>query len=153
MQAVFSLHPFEKKYPISIDAIRGVHHPIEACMRLLHFIFTLLMLGFAALQWNDPDRIIWISFYLTTALMAMLAITNTCKPCLRAWAMILSVITVIMMTQVFPGVVTFIQTSNYREIFAAMNDEQPYIEQSREFLGLFIVLFYCIYVACVSYQK
>ena len=122
-------------------------------MRLIHFIFTFVMLGFAALQWNDPDRMLWISLYLTTALMAMLAITYFCKPCIRAWAIMLCVISLIIMTQVFSGVVTFIQTSSYREIFSAMNDEQPYIEQAREFLGLLIVLFYCIHVANASHAK
>ena len=52
-----------------------------------------------------------------------------------------------MTTQTFSGIAAYLQKSNYQEIFSDMSDDKPYIEQVREFLGLLIVLLYCIFVA------
>lgn len=104
----------------------------------------MLMLSFTALQWNDPDRLIWIGIYFTTALLAFMALIELCKPCVRIWAIVLCLIAIIMMALVFPGVVTFLQKSNFQEIFSIMSDNQPYIEEAREFLGLLIVVVYCM---------
>lgn len=122
-------------------------------MKVLHIFFSFLMLSFAALQWNDPDRVIWIGIYVATALMALIAFTEVCKSCVQAWAIMLSIISLIMLIQTLPGVITFVQTSNYGEIFSPMTEDKPYIEQVREFLGLLIVMIYSIYVAILFYKS
>ncbi len=122
-------------------------------MKAIHIVFALLMLSFAALQWNDPDRVIWISIYLATALMACLVYYDICNPCLQAWAILFCLITFIMILLVFPGVIEFIQNSNLQEIFSTMSDEKIYIEQTREFLGLLITLSYCIYIVIKYYKQ
>ena len=106
----------------------------------------MLMLSFTALQWNDPDRLIWIGIYFTTALLALMALIELCESCVRAWAIVLCLIAIIMIALVFPGVVTFLQISNFQEIFSTMEDNKPYIEEMREFLGLLIITVYCIVI-------
>ena len=115
-------------------------------MKLAHSVFMLVMLFFAVLQWNDPDRLKWVGIYLAAALLALFITIDICKPCMRAWVIMLSIISIIMMLQLIPGVITFFQGTNYQEIFSAMTDDKPYIEEIREFLGLLIVMFYCVFV-------
>ncbi len=116
-------------------------------MKLIHILFILTMLAFAILQLNDSDRLVWISIYLASALMVFFALIEACNPCVRAWAIMLCILSLILMVQVFPGVITFLQTSDYQEIYAPITSKKSYIEQTREFLGLLIVMLYCIYVA------
>ncbi len=111
------------------------------------------MLSFAALQWNDPDRLKWIAIYCATALLALIAYTGICKSCVQAWAILLSIITLIMLIQAIPSVITYFQTSNYGEIFSPMTEDKPYIGQVREFIELLIVLIFCVYVATQVYKK
>lgn len=111
------------------------------------------MLIFAVLQWNDPDRVIWIAIYLATALLALITYIEVCKPCIQACAIILGIACLIMLMQAVPGAITYLQTSNYAEIFSPMIENKPYIEQVREFLGLLIVLVYCILVVKIFHRN
>lgn len=120
---------------------------------MLHILFIILMLSFTTLQWNDSDRLIWIGIYFATSLLALIAYTGICKSCIRAWAIMLSIITLIMLMQAFPGVITYFQVSNYGEIFTSMTEDKPYIEQVREFIGLLIVLIYCTHITIQVYKN
>lgn len=42
-------------------------------MRYLNVILALLMILFAAVQYNDPDGLMWVLIYLTAAVWAILA--------------------------------------------------------------------------------
>ncbi|MFK7856695.1 MAG: transmembrane 220 family protein [Granulosicoccus sp.] len=42
-------------------------------MRYLHVIFLLLMLVFAAVQYNDPDGLMWVAIYSIPALWSAVA--------------------------------------------------------------------------------
>lgn len=42
-------------------------------MRYLHFLLGLLMAAFAAVQYNDPDALLWIVIYLVPAAWAFVA--------------------------------------------------------------------------------
>ncbi len=55
-------------------------------MKVLHILFIILMLSFAAIQWNDPDHLKWIAIYFATALLALITYTGICKFCVQAWA-------------------------------------------------------------------
>ncbi len=111
------------------------------------------MFGFAILQWNDPDRLQWISLYTATALLAILMYFKNCISCVKAWTIMLSMICVIMIVQAIPGVFDYIQTSNYSDIFSPMSDENTYVEVVREFIGLLIVLLYCIISGVLLFKK
>ena len=112
-----------------------------------------MMFGFAALQWNDPDRLQWISVYFATSFLAILIFIKLCNTCAKAWAIMLSTICLIMMTQTFTGVFEYLQTSNYSDIYLPMTDDKPHIEEVREFLGLLIVLLYCITSTIILFKN
>lgn len=42
-------------------------------MRYVHILLGLAMVGFAAVQYNDPDALLWIAIYLVPALWAFAA--------------------------------------------------------------------------------
>jgi hypothetical protein len=42
-------------------------------MRFLNMLLCVLMVGFAAVQYNDPDGLLWIVLYMTPAVWAGLA--------------------------------------------------------------------------------
>ena len=42
-------------------------------MRYVHIVFGLLMVAFAAVQYNDPDALLWIVIYLVPAAWAFAA--------------------------------------------------------------------------------
>jgi len=39
-------------------------------------VFALIFIAFAALQWNDPDRWIWIAVYGATAALSLLGLVG-----------------------------------------------------------------------------
>ncbi len=111
-------------------------------MKRFHLAILFLMLIFAALQWNDVDAPIWVSIYLITALLALITYKEICLTCSLAWALVTTLLASYMLIGLAPGIVSFLESNTYTEIFFAMSDEKPYIEQTREALGLLIILFY-----------
>ena len=101
-----------------------------------------MMLIFAALQWNDVDAPIWISIYLIAALLALITYKKICLTCSVAWALVTTLLASYMLFGLAPGIVSFLESNTYTEIFFSMSDDKPHIEQTREALGLLIILFY-----------
>ena len=122
-------------------------------MKFFHLLFFFLMLFFAALQWNDIDAPIWLVIYLTTAFLAFIIYREICIPCCIAWATAVMMLTVYTLIDVLPGLNALISNNAYNEIFSTMSDDKPYIEQTREFFGLLIILMYCSSVLILLYKK
>ncbi len=111
------------------------------------------MVIFAILQWNDADGLIWICIYLAAALLALLVYNEICLPCTIAWASLTILFACYMIIALAPGLVNFIEANTYTEIFFSMNDEKPYIEQTREVLGLSIVLLYSVSILIHIFKR
>ena len=122
-------------------------------MKTFHLIFFYLMIFFAVLQWNDPDRGNWILIYLAAGILAIIAYFKTCKACIIAWSILLTLSCFIMLLPTLSGVATFINNDDITEFVSSMQDDKPYIEQVREFSGLLIVIVYSIITAMVSYKR
>lgn len=109
-------------------------------MKTLNIIFTILFLSFAALQYNDPDPYVWIPIYAYAALLCFLA----SKSYFNKWLYICGLMvytTYACYLFVSPnGVLSWITDNNMAAITGSMNDTQPWIEATREFFGLFIVI-------------
>ena len=116
-------------------------------MTILNFIFAPLFLLFAFVQVNDPDRILWIAIYGAMAVLAVLAMFNIYP---KRVILVLIVLYVAYSLVYFTGVKEWLQHDNKSELFdnvAKMN--HLYIEESREFLGLWI----CIAVLIFYYIR
>lgn len=98
-------------------------------------LFALTLLGFAALQFNDPDPIIWVSFYCLCAATPLLALANKFIPPLFWLTLALCVIELLLSA---PGAYNYYLHMDQEPLMQSMNPDKPYIEEAREFLGVLI---------------
>lgn len=111
-------------------------------------LFTVVLCLFAYLQLNDPDPVIWTSFYLICALVPALALFNRPNRVLFWIAVSLCVVVTGIYAQ---GAYTYYQHSHEEALMQSMNPAKPYIEEAREFLGSLIAL--CLVVASYYLHK
>lgn len=100
-------------------------------------LFALTLFGFAALQINDPDPVIWVSFYCLCAAVPLLLIANKFIRPLFWLTLTLCVIELFLSA---PGAYNYYLHMDQEPLMQSMNPEKPYIEEAREFLGVLIAL-------------
>lgn len=103
--------------------------------KIVNYILFILFLIFAVVQLNDPDGTLWFAIYLFVALICLISNFKTIpKPIL-----IITIVGLILYSGFhFSLFIDYLQTDNKEEIFGEMVYEKPYLEGSREFLGLLI---------------
>lgn len=109
-------------------------------MKTLNRIFTLLFILFAGLQYNDPDPYVWIPIYLYAALLCGLASKGRYFP--AAYGMGIAVyggyaLYLLLTTN---GVLDWYQQHEAESLVQTMKAEKPWIEDTREFGGLLILI-------------
>jgi hypothetical protein len=115
-------------------------------MKIIKTIFSallaLLFLTFAAVQYNDPDPLIWIVVYGYTAAIAILAVFNR-----HPRALILLGMAAVLGGIVYlaPSVYQWLMYNSDVSLIHGMAPDKPFIEESRECFGLLIVLASLIY--------
>ncbi|MCH7689917.1 MAG: transmembrane 220 family protein, partial [candidate division Zixibacteria bacterium] len=93
--------------------------------KILSALWGFMFLAFAALQYNDPDPLIWFLAYGVITVVSFVYL----KYSLPNWALIgLIMIYVITAIMLFPD--------EFGGVTGIMSDEHPEIEQARESLGL-----------------
>lgn len=110
-------------------------------MRRLDAVMAFLFALSAALQWNDPDPWRWAVLYAAAALAAGSSAARRPLPLLTA---ALAGGCVTWMTFLWDGMVAFARRGDWGLLAATMKAGEPMIEESREFLGLAIVLAWCL---------
>lgn len=112
-------------------------------MRIVSFILAVMFLAFAFVQVNDPDPLLWILIYGIMAVTCVLAAFNFYS---RKFLIVLSVLYFAYGFVYLKGVMEWLRTDNKAALFDDITKMQhPYIEETREFLGLMI----CIIVLVV----
>ncbi|HET9053955.1 MAG TPA: transmembrane 220 family protein [Cyclobacteriaceae bacterium] len=107
-------------------------------MKYLSIFFALMFMAFAALQVNDPDPVLWILIYGVMAVISVMAIFEFFN---RKLLIGLAVLFVVYLVILFPGVAEWFRQEDKSVLFDdVMKMEYPYIEESREFIGLLICL-------------
>lgn len=106
-------------------------------LRVVAFLLFLILVTFALLQINDPDPILWTSYYLLCSLVPLLLLFNRYNRVLF-WVCIS--LTVIVMGIYAAGTIEYLHHSAEEALMQSMNPQKPYIEEAREFLGGLIVL-------------
>jgi hypothetical protein len=100
---------------------------------VLNAIFLIIYLLCAAVQYNDPDTILWISLYLAAAAMCILQFRL--EP--PRWPpRILAVISVAGIGTLLPSIVGQV---SIEDIFASISMKTNSVEQAREIGGLLLV--------------
>lgn len=101
-------------------------------LSFLCFVFLL----FAFFQWNDPDGLKWIVYYLIVAALCFLSLINKNR---MTYIYLMLGLTVLWMILLMPSAINWIN-DGMPSIVDSMQASSPYIELVREFLGLFITL-------------
>ena len=105
------------------------------------FLFVLFAL-FAVLQLNDIDGELWFSIYF---IVSLLCLYNTFKAIPKS-ILILSIIALMTYSAFhFSLFIDYLNTENKVEIFGEMVYDKPYLEGTREFVGLLLAAFGIMY--------
>ncbi len=109
-------------------------------MKLFNLLFCCMFIIFAVLQYNDPDPYLWMPIYLYTAGCCWLAFRNRYYP--AAYLAGIAVYAAYALYKVFDanGVLDWITQHDAQNIAETMKAENPWIEESREFFGLVILI-------------
>ena len=109
-------------------------------LKLFNIFFCIVFILFAAVQYNDPDPYIWIPIYLYTAILCWLAFRNKFFP--GAYLLGIVAYAAYAVYKFFDqnGVWDWITKHNEANIANTMKAEQPWIEETREFFGLVILI-------------
>ena len=109
-------------------------------MKAFNIVWSVLFVLFAALQYNDPDPILWIPIYLFTAVLCALAARGKYYP--AVYLIGIAVYGAYAAYKVFDtdGVIDWISQHNAENIAETMKAGKPWIEESREFFGLVILI-------------
>lgn len=115
---------------------------ISKTKKIINFILFVIFASFAVLQLNDPDGILWFAIYLIVASVCLLNnYINISKPIL-----ILIVILLLAYSAFHLSLfIEYLQSEHKEEIFGEMVYKKPYLEGSREFLGLLMAALGVLY--------
>ncbi|HCW06785.1 MAG TPA: hypothetical protein DGG95_05405 [Cytophagales bacterium] len=107
-------------------------------MKIFNWFFALAFLGFASLQYNDPDPYVWIPIYLA---MTIFCVAITLRPISKTIYLLLSFVYFVYMAILSPSVMNWLNSDDRSMLFDEFAKMQNiYIEETREFLGLAICL-------------
>lgn len=102
-----------------------------------YILFGLTLLAFASLQFNDPDPLVWVSFYVVCALVPLLLVANKFYRPMFWFAVAICSVEIINSA---PGAYQYYLHMAEEPLMQGMNPQKPYIEECREFLGVLIAL-------------
>lgn len=109
-------------------------------MKTFNIIFIILFILFAGLQYNDPDPYIWMPIYLYAAYLCYLAIKHIYKPVLYIIGLGLYAVYALYLLVDKTGVINWASEHHSDSLVQSMKATKPWIEETREFFGLIIVM-------------
>ncbi|MFQ5995613.1 MAG: transmembrane 220 family protein [Acidiferrobacterales bacterium] len=104
-------------------------------IRVVNIGLTLLFVLAMAVQFNDPDPLLWVTIYGLVVVVAGLAVFSKYYIPL---ILILLVICAAGSLYLMPSVFELFARHDAGDIMAKMAPDRPYIEEARESLGLLI---------------
>jgi hypothetical protein len=109
-------------------------------MKLFNIFFSIVFLISAGLQYNDPDPYVWIPIYLYGAILCWQAFRSKFYP--RAYLFGIIIFTAYALYFFFTddGVLDWIRLHNAENIAGSMKATTPWIEDTREFFGLMLLI-------------
>lgn len=110
-------------------------------MKIFNLLFCLLFVLSAALQYNDPDPYVWIPIYGYGAILCWLAFRGKYYPGAYLAGIAVYAFYAIYLFFTKDGVWDWIQEHEAENIAQTMKAQKPWIEDTREFFGLLILVF------------
>ncbi|HEX8278864.1 MAG TPA: transmembrane 220 family protein [Segetibacter sp.] len=109
-------------------------------MKVFNIVFVVLFIIAAALQYNDPDPYIWIPIYLYGAFLCFKAIQQKYVPLLYLTGLLIYSAYALYLFIDKTGVLSWVTKHNAENIAETMKASKPWIEETREFFGLLILI-------------
>jgi hypothetical protein len=109
-------------------------------MKIFNIIFCVIFLISAGLQYNDPDPYLWVPIYMYGVIYCWLAFKGRYHP--KAYLIGSAVLLVYAVYEFFStdGVLDWMNKHNAEDIAGTMKAEKPWIESTREFFGLLMLI-------------
>jgi hypothetical protein len=109
-------------------------------MKIFNLIFCFIFIVFGALQYNDPDPYLWIPIYLFAAFLCWKALKGIFHPMITLTS--IAFFTLYAIYKVFDqnGLIDWVNIHHAENIAETMKAEKPWVEESREFFGLVIII-------------
>ena len=109
-------------------------------MKIFNIVFIILFVLSAAVQYNDPDPYVWMPIYLFAAFLCYQAIKKRYNPKLYFAGLALYISYAIYLFFNKTGVLNWVTQHHAESIAETMKATKPWIEETREFFGLMIVV-------------
>ncbi|HEX8332794.1 MAG TPA: transmembrane 220 family protein [Segetibacter sp.] len=109
-------------------------------MKALNIFFIILFVFSAALQYNDPDPYVWVPIYLYGALLCFLALKKRYNPLLYIIGLVVYTSYAVYLLLDANGLLSWINEHEAENILQSMKATKPWIEETREFFGLAILI-------------
>jgi hypothetical protein len=109
-------------------------------IRILNIFFIIVFILSAAVQYNDPDPYIWVPLYLFGAYVCYLALRRKFIPALYIIGLVVYVPYALYLFFAEDGVLSWWREHNAENIVQTMKATKPWIEETREFGGLLILI-------------
>ncbi|WP_100613021.1 transmembrane 220 family protein [Confluentibacter lentus] len=110
---------------------------INKSRKIINIVLFILFVLFAFVQLNDPDPMVWFTIYGIVAFICLIANYKKISKILL-WIFIIAL--VIYSTRHFSYFIDWFKIDHKEELFGEMVYEKPYLEGTREFLGLLIAV-------------
>ena len=109
-------------------------------MKIFNLIFCFIFIVFGALQYNDPDPYLWIPIYLFAAFLCWKASKGAFH--LKVTIVGIAFFTGYAIYKIFDpnGLIDWVNIHHAENIAETMKAEKPWVEESREFFGLIIII-------------
>ncbi|WP_207493800.1 transmembrane 220 family protein [Aridibaculum aurantiacum] len=109
-------------------------------MRLFNIVFLILFVLSAALQYNDPDPFLWMPLYLYGAFLCFRALQNRYNRTLFIIGLAVYIPFAIYLFFEKDGVLSWMNDHAAENIVQSMKATKPWIEETREFFGLLLLI-------------
>jgi hypothetical protein len=111
--------------------------------KVFNAVFGLVFVVCAGLQWNDPDLFLWIPLYLLAALSCAYAFFRVKASKLNSVILAVYGVYAGYLFLVEDGVLSWMVDHQFASLTQSMLASAPWIENTREFGGLFIMMVVC----------
>lgn len=101
--------------------------------KTINTILGVIFILFAVIQLNDPDPVLWFLLYMMVALVSVISNYKKIHPYI-IWGLIIGYLAYASIH--FSYFMDWLQTEHKNELFGEMVYEKPYLEGTREFIGL-----------------
>jgi hypothetical protein len=111
-------------------------------VKVVNAIFLIIYVLSAAVQYNDPDALLWASMYLAAAGMCIVHIRK--KPP-RWLPPVMLVTSLVWIGTLLPSIVGQV---SMEEVFASISMKTKAVEEAREIGGLFLIALWSGVLTC-----